>query len=87
MTTLAMPICAVCARLIGDLADPKCTALPLRIPSGILSNEKDHRQPFAGDNGKQVSPRDPEAAEYAELIFKPWPSPKRRRDRRPHPPS
>ena len=40
--------CSSCMNWIGDGI---CNAFPKGVPSKILQNEHDHRQPFKGDNG------------------------------------
>jgi hypothetical protein len=70
MTTVAAPTCGGCKHLRGTLRDPKCDAFPAGIPWEILLSQKDHRQPYPGDNGIQFEPKDKSATDYAESLFK-----------------
>lgn len=52
MTTRSMPICFSCF----FLTDPQrmvCAVFPKGIPTAIVNNEADHREPFKGDGGQQ----------------------------------
>jgi hypothetical protein len=69
MTSIAPPICGGCTRRIGTLLEPKCNAYPDGIPTPIVLSQYDHRQPFAGDNGKTFDPKTKANADYAESLF------------------
>lgn len=44
--------CGVCVHYqMGSMPSPKCAAYPEGIPTDILYNEVDHRQPQVGDHG------------------------------------
>ena len=45
---LSISQCAMCKH---KRANATCAAYPGKIPDAILTNEHDHKQPFAGDNG------------------------------------
>lgn len=53
MTTVLVQ-CMVCANFNNSVREKNvCSAFPDGIPSNILLNEVDHRQPVDGDNGIQ----------------------------------
>ena len=68
MVSVVPPICSGCKNLIGDLKNPICRAFAT-IPLAILLSQKDHRQPYEGDNGIRFVPKTPDDAEYAALVF------------------
>ncbi len=49
------PLCHTCQHWHGDL---KCDAFPQGIPTGIFTNEWDHRYPVGGDHGLLYKPRE-----------------------------
>lgn len=71
MTTIAPPICAGCKHLFNDLRDPRCDAFPGRIPNPILLSRVDHREPYSGDQDIRFEPKTPDAAAYADRLFRP----------------
>lgn len=46
-----------------------CTAFPRGIPKAILSNQHDHRTPFAEDQGVRFDPVSDEAARSVDALF------------------
>lgn len=61
MIPLVAPICMMCRRFRlegGYGAPPSCEAFPHGIPSIILEEGADHRQPIEGDNGIQFEARE-----------------------------
>jgi hypothetical protein len=68
MPTYDMPLCMTCRHFRGDLGPlddegeptgpPNCAAFPDApgIPLAIWTSEKDHRQPYPGDNGIRYEP-------------------------------
>lgn len=74
MTSVGQPICVGCVHL--DRVDGRpnwarmtCNAFPSGIPTPILDNEVDHREPMLGDNGIRFVPVSADAAEYAARVF------------------
>jgi hypothetical protein len=51
--------------------EPKCSAFPEGVPWPILLSQKDHRQPYPGDQGVRFDPKTERDAAYAAMIFKP----------------
>ena len=45
-----------CIRCEHNLGGGLCEAYPAGIPDEILTNEHDHREPLAGDNGIRFEP-------------------------------
>ncbi len=67
--TSVLPLCFRCLMLDrrwpirrpdGSLPPYKCIAFPAGIPQEILTNQHDHREPYAGDNDVQFTPLDEE---------------------------
>ncbi len=52
MTSPVTPICYSCDRLLNG-ARRSCTAFPDGIPELIWTSQRDHRQPFRGDQALQ----------------------------------
>lgn len=50
--------CLDCKHFHGDQAGWECDAFPKGIPSEISKNQRDHTQPYPGDNGIQFEPLD-----------------------------
>lgn len=56
MTAGPRPICADCIHAEPDLS--VCTAFPDGIPKEIENMVRDHRRPYAGDEGITFQPRE-----------------------------
>lgn len=72
MTTLLAPICLGCKNLRDssrESATLRCSAFPDGIPEAIITSQKDHRKPVAGDRGIRFVARSDEASDYANLLF------------------
>ncbi len=50
-----------CPRCVHWRNNATCDAFTRGIPLAILTNEYDHRKPYAGDHGIQFEPRDDES--------------------------
>ena len=54
-----VPQCLRCLHLLPKAEDGmRCSAYPNGIPSVILANQHDHRQPYKGDHGITFQPID-----------------------------
>jgi len=69
VTSYVPPLCSGCRQPVGDLMDPKCHAFPGGVPWPILLSQKDHRQPYPGDQGIRFDPKTERDAAYAAMIF------------------
>lgn len=70
MTHPISPICRGCVHLHDQRqVGIRCDAFPDGIPTPILTNERDHREPYRGDHGIQFDPRTPADATYADSLF------------------
>ena len=58
MTSVAAPMCMVCARYRRNANTLSCDAFPGGIPTAIVESRADHRKPYPGDGGKRFVIRD-----------------------------
>ena len=63
MTTITAPICLSCIHYVDD-DEPgfRCAAFPDGIPDAIIRSERDHREPYRGDQGLRFE-QDPQQPE------------------------
>lgn len=66
--TLAPPQCVLCVHLREDKGPLSCKAYPKGIPTVILENRHDHRQPWRNDNGIRFEAK-PQAPFSIDTLF------------------
>lgn len=71
MTLERPPICVYCRHLVRPINwdKPRCEAFPGGIPQAIIENERDHREPYQGDDGVRFDADSDTGRDYARDMF------------------